>query len=363
MIGDRLDQSLRDLYEAEDLAQLREHLIHHLADLGYWAVGEFINSLRVTETYVDPRKYVWDNLCDHVGRRKSDLIEAIWAACLSVGIEEENRRLRWMAAQTRPYLMVSNEAPKFPASREIYKVLEDFGHRAANTLVVPVPDGGAGRHRLWAYAETAGDLRNAGKAVVLMIAYCHMKQMMQMAERGPGSCLTATGSTAPAEPARDPMNDPVQTPQISRFLARHGQESRAQAVRAYIEDHLDDPDLGVERLCRRFAMSRRTVYRMFADDGGVGRYLVERRLVRAFGALRAASPSRGLINAVALDCGFDDQRRFRRLFRQRFAIAPSDAVGLGLAAHSPAHGGSGSPHGHARQRHATDRTSQARSGL
>ncbi len=363
MTGDRLNHSLQDLYEAEDLTQLREHLIHHLSDLGYWAVGEFINSLRVTETYVDPSKYIWDNLCDHVSRRRLDLIDAIWTACLSVGVEEENRRLRWMAAQKRPYLMVSNEAPKFLASRAIYNALEDFGHRAANTLVLPVPDGGAGRHRLWAYAETAGDLRNVGKALALMITYCHMKQMMPMAMKGSGSCLTAAGSATPSEPARDPMNDPVEIPQISRYLAKHGQESRAEAVRAYIEDHLDDPDLGVDRLCRRFALSRRTVYRMFADDGGVGRYLTERRLARAFGALGAASPSRGLINAVALDCGFDDQRRFRRLFRQRFAIAPSDAVGLGSAVHNLAPEGGSSLHDDSHQRHSADRTSQARSAL
>ncbi len=358
MIGDRFDQCLQDIFDAKDLARLRKHLSHHLEKLGYWAVGEFMNSLQVTENYIDPGKYVWDNLSDHVGDRRLDLIDAIWAACLSVGVAEENRRLRWMAAQTRPYLMVSSEAPRFLASREIYKVVEDFGHRAANTLVLPVPDDGAGRYRLWAFAETAADLRNVGKALALMITYCHMKRMLPMAEKGSGSRLTTTARARPVEPVRDSMNAPIQ---ISRYRAVFGQESRAQAVRAYIEDNLHDAGLGIDQLCRRFATSRRTLYRMFADDGGIARYVTERRLARAFDELGAASPARGLVKGVALSLGFADQKQFGRLFRQRFAIAPSDAVGLGSTADRPAPEGGGSLQGDAQQRYATDRISQIRS--
>ncbi len=157
------------------------------------------------------------------------------------------------------------------------------------------------------------------------------------------------------------MKDPVQTTEISRYVARHGQESRARAVRAYIDDHLHHPDLGVVQLCRQFAVSRRTLYRMFANDGGVARYVTERRLARAYDALSAASPSRGLIKAVALTLGFADQRQFGRVFRQRYAMAPSDALDLGSAVRDPAPESNGSPADDARP-HSTDRTSKVRSG-
>ena len=199
-----------------------------------------------------------------------------------------------------------------------------------------LPIGGLGRRCHWASAESTSVLENGQRAANVMMAYSHLRQLLSVQGTGPGRHSVMTGETLAAGPGRDPTNDPVQTPRTSRSFARHEQASRAQAVRAYIEVHLHDPDLGVDQLCRRFVMSRRTLYRMFADDGGVARYVTERRLARAFDALRAASPSRGLIKAVALTLGFADQQQFRRLFRQRFAMAPSDAIGLGKADPAPA---------------------------
>ena len=194
------------------------------------------------------------------------------------------------------------------------------------------------------------------------MTYSHIRQLLSVERTEPGHRSAMTGETVAAGPGRNPMNGPVQAPRTSRYLSTREQESRARAVRAYIEDHLNDPGLGVDQLCRRFAISRRTLYRLFADDGGVAHYVTVRRLARAFDELRAASPARGLIKAVALTVGFVDQRRFHRLFRQRFAIAPSEAVGFGSAVHNPAPEGNGSLSGDAQQPHATDRTSQVRSG-
>ena len=221
---------------------------------------------------------------------------------------------------------------------------------------------GVGRRRHWAGAQGASVLETGQRAANAMMAYSHLRQLLSVEGTGSGLRSAMTGETVGAGPGRDPMKDPVQTPRTSRSLARHEQRSRAQAVRAYIQVHLHDPDLGVDQLCRRFAMSRRTLYRMFADDGGVARYVTERRLARAFDALRAASPSRGLIKAVALTLGFADQQQFRRLFRKRYAMAPSDAVGLGSAVRDPAPEGNGPLGGDAQQPHSTDRTSQVRSG-
>ena len=331
-----LERSLLGLYEAADLAQLREQLSRHLVDRGFWGVTEHINCLRVTKSYRDPGKYIWDDLSNHVGDRRSDLIDALFSACLSQGIEEENRRLRWVAAQKRPYFAFSRGAVSFKVHREIYQAVRDFGLRATNTLVVPLPDGGAGRHRLWAHSETGATRRNAQEAAGLMMAYNHMRQLLPTEETHSGRHPTTTGHTAPVGPGRDPMHGPVPASRTSALVLAEGYPTRKEAVRAYIEDHLHNPELGGDQLCRVFAMSRRTIYRMFADEGGVARYLTERRLARAFDELNAASPSRGLIYDVAERHGFVDQNHFSRLFRKRFHIAPSDAVSLRPAHLAPA---------------------------
>ncbi len=337
-----LSRSLQDLYEVADLAQLRGRLSRNLVDRGFWCVTEHVNCLQVTEAYANSRKFIWDNLTDHVGSRRSDLIDALFAAFLSQGIEEENSRLRLLATQKRPYLMFSSVAAKFKAHHEVGKALEDFGLRSPDVLVVPLPDGGAGRHRLVACSESRGSLRNAKEAVALMMAYNHMRQMIS--PEGPHSGLHPTGTenVATAGAERDPIPVAGVPSQTSKLVLAQGYPTREWAVRAHIEVHLDDPALGVDQLCRTFAMSRRTVYRMFAGDGGVTSYLTERRLARAFSELSAASPSRGLIYAVAERHGFVDQNHFSRLFRKRFQIAPSDAIGLGSAHREPLTRDSGS---------------------
>ena len=104
--------------------------------------------------------------------------------------------------------------------------------------------------------------------------------------------------------------------------------ARRKLINAYIESHLYDPALDATVLCRQFGASRATMYRLFSADGGVATYLNDRRLVHAFRKLRSSPPSRGRIRTVAESLGFHDHSHFNRLFRQKFLITPSDAMGL-----------------------------------
>ena len=325
------DRSLLHLYEAPDVAGLRERLGRHLADRGFWCVGECINSEQVTDAYTDIARFLWDTLPDRVGDRRDDLVRALNEAGLPEGVEEENRRLRWAAAQRRPYLQMSGEAAEFRAHHNIRRAVEAFGLCAPNTLVVPVPDGGAGRRRLWAFAEADDALENAQEAAGLMTAYNHMRQLLPAGGTRSWSVPTGAGYAVPSRPRRDPMRDPAPTRRIDGPVFSQRRATRARAVRAYIEDTLNDPELGVDQLCRVFGLSRRTVYRIFADDRGVARYLTERRLVRAFADLSASQPASGLVLAVAERYGFVSQSHFSRQFRKRFSIAPQDSVGLDAA--------------------------------
>ena len=104
--------------------------------------------------------------------------------------------------------------------------------------------------------------------------------------------------------------------------------ARLQLIKSYIEDHLYDPGLDTNHLCKKFGASRATIYRLLAPEGGVTRYVCERRLIHAFRQLRSNPAERGRVKCVAESLGFNDHSHFNRLFRGKFHIAPSDAMGL-----------------------------------
>jgi AraC-like DNA-binding protein len=113
-------------------------------------------------------------------------------------------------------------------------------------------------------------------------------------------------------------------------------------IREYIEEHLASPDLDVETLCRTFAVSRSSIYRLFAPLGGVRNYLRDRRLVHAFVALADPAQRHRAIGEIAFDCGFVSETHFGRTFRSAFHCTP------GQARHLDAHAASanfGQPHG------------------
>lgn len=105
-------------------------------------------------------------------------------------------------------------------------------------------------------------------------------------------------------------------------------DSRTQLIKAFIESNLTGTELDTTSLCRRFRVSRATMYRLFAEDGGVAHYVTERRLVHAFKQLRTTAPHRGRVKEIAESLGFDDHSHFNRLFRSKFHLSPSEALGL-----------------------------------
>ncbi|MEM9765432.1 MAG: helix-turn-helix domain-containing protein [Pseudomonadota bacterium] len=127
---------------------------------------------------------------------------------------------------------------------------------------------------------------------------------------------------------------------VERFmLGRDGSEKVREratnalpfALRSYIEDSLRDPALTPETLCAAFGVSRSALYRHFESDGGVSRYIRNRRLNRCLLEIAGGPPRRGRIAAVARRWGFDDQNAFLRHFKKRFGVAPSACL-AGVAA-------------------------------
>ncbi len=110
------------------------------------------------------------------------------------------------------------------------------------------------------------------------------------------------------------------------------EDAARDAVRAFIVHNLDDPGLGPARLCRRFGLSRTRLYRLFEPFGGVAGYIREQRLDRAFRELAERDLGQRRLVEVALECGFDSQSHFCRLFRQRFGMTPGEAMEQGRSA-------------------------------
>lgn len=119
-------------------------------------------------------------------------------------------------------------------------------------------------------------------------------------------------------------------------------DAEGRCLRTYVDAHLHDPALDADLLCRRFHLSRASLYRHFGDAGGVRAYIRSRRLQRCYRELAAAPAVRGAVRRVAERWGFHNAAHFNRLFKQRFGITPSDWLGGShrpgrvLAAHSGA---------------------------
>lgn len=113
----------------------------------------------------------------------------------------------------------------------------------------------------------------------------------------------------------------------SNMQAAEQQDPRSRRLmRTYISRHLDDPDLSPAHLCRELGVSRSVLYREFQHDGGVARFITDRRLDQCFADLLAAPTSRGAVRTIAERWGFDHAGNFHRCFRDRFGVSPSECL-------------------------------------
>lgn len=115
----------------------------------------------------------------------------------------------------------------------------------------------------------------------------------------------------------------IEDPRTARAI----EATRRAQFRAYIEANLMDPDLAVADVCRAFGASRATVYRDFADVGGIRTYIQARRLEKARIALAQAHASRGAIARIAERYGFTNPSHFHRAFRAAFDATPGEVIG------------------------------------
>ncbi len=98
--------------------------------------------------------------------------------------------------------------------------------------------------------------------------------------------------------------------------------ARHNAMVRFIDDHIAEPDLNADKLCRSFGASRATIYRDFAKVGGVSNFIKSRRLQRAYRDLATGSDVSGFVGKVAEQWGFASQSHFSRMFKEAFGVTP-----------------------------------------
>jgi AraC-like DNA-binding protein len=113
-------------------------------------------------------------------------------------------------------------------------------------------------------------------------------------------------------------------------LAREGLGAAVLGnMKSCIDRELANPEMGSEYLCKRFAVSRATLYRLFKPYEGVNSYVRQRRLARCFHEIAAPQNVSRRISDIAGKWGFTNEASFSHAFRQAFGISPSEARDAG----------------------------------
>ncbi len=129
----------------------------------------------------------------------------------------------------------------------------------------------------------------------------------------------------------------------AKALSRRAGEAMSRAaldsLKRLIEHHIRSPELDADFICARSGWSRATVYRLFQAEGGLARYIRQRRLHWAFRELMGRSPPRRRILDLAIDCQFASEATFSRAFHRLFGMPPGEVRALAERARSDAPSG------------------------
>ena len=103
------------------------------------------------------------------------------------------------------------------------------------------------------------------------------------------------------------------------------QKARLRSVKAWIDEHLTDPELSLERIAKNNGVSLRHLHYLFRlADVSVSEWILDRRLQRCYDVLTRPELRYLSVTEVAYRCGFSSSSHFSTAFRRRFGHSPSE---------------------------------------
>jgi AraC-like DNA-binding protein len=126
-------------------------------------------------------------------------------------------------------------------------------------------------------------------------------------------------------------------PGCEREVLHAEHAARCAAIKRHLDCRADPADvIDIDALCRRFGISRASLYRMFQTDGGLVHYVRGQQLERARELLTSSAHRHRRIIDIAMQHGFHTESGFIRAFRRRFGISPAEARAARASAHAAA---------------------------
>jgi AraC-like DNA-binding protein len=103
------------------------------------------------------------------------------------------------------------------------------------------------------------------------------------------------------------------------------QKIRLRSVQTWIEEHLADPDLSLEKVAKNNGISLRHLHYLFRlTDMSASEWIWDRRLQRCYDVLTRRELRSLSVTEVAYQLGFKSSSHFSTAFRRKFGISPSD---------------------------------------
>jgi len=96
-------------------------------------------------------------------------------------------------------------------------------------------------------------------------------------------------------------------------------------IKTYIDGHLRDPDLRVDRLAQVFGCSKRYLHKAFESRGtSIGKYILGLRLERCREELRNPAYVEKSVTDIAYSWGFNSANHFSRSFKEEYGLSPRE---------------------------------------
>ena len=102
--------------------------------------------------------------------------------------------------------------------------------------------------------------------------------------------------------------------------------ARLRAAKTFVAQNVARQDLSASSVAMHLRITPRYLHMLFETDGlSFTKFVVERRLARAYQMLLDPRMAERTISAIAFAAGFSDLSHFNRAFRQHFGKTPTDA--------------------------------------